>query len=98
LCRRAGDDEAITNRYYEMQAIGRRIGMTSPSLYKYLSVEGARLTLGHRCFKHAKPSTFNDTEDLTIRSLFPEDDETALAIIENNFADVLLKHVDDAPT
>jgi Protein of unknown function (DUF2971) len=72
--------------------------MTSPSLYKYLSVEGARLTLGNRCFKHAKPSTFNDTEDLTIRSLFPEDDETALAIIENNFTDVLLKHIDDAPT
>jgi hypothetical protein len=72
--------------------------VTSPSLYKYLSVEGARLTLGNRCFKHAKPSTFNDTEDLTIRSLFPEDDETALAIIENNFTDVLLKHVDDAPT
>jgi hypothetical protein len=72
--------------------------MTSPSLYKYLSVEGARLTLGNRCFKHAKPSTFNDTEDLTVRSLFPEDDEAALAVIENNFTDVLLKHVDDAPT
>jgi hypothetical protein len=72
--------------------------MTSPSLYKYLSVEGARLTLGNRCFKHAKPSTFNDREDITIRSLFPEDDETALAIIENNFTDLLLEHIDDAPT
>ena len=71
---------------------------TSAPLYKYLSVEGARLTLGNRCFKHAKPSTFNDTEDLTVRSLFPEDDETALAIIENGFTDLLLKHVDDVPT
>jgi hypothetical protein len=70
----------------------------SPPLYKYLNVEGARLTLGNRCFKHAKPSTFNDTEDLTIHSLFPEDDETALALIENNFTDILLKHVDEAPT
>lgn len=72
--------------------------MTSPPLYKYLSVVGARLTLGNRCFRHAKPSTFNDTEDLTIRGLFPEDDETALAIIENGFTDLLLRHVDDEPT
>jgi Protein of unknown function (DUF2971) len=71
---------------------------TSLPFYKYLSVEGARLTLGNRCFKHAKPSTFNDIEDLTVRSLFPEDDETALAIIENGFTDLLLKHVDDVPT
>jgi hypothetical protein len=71
---------------------------TSPPLYKYLSVQGAKLTLGTRCFRHAKPSMFNDLEDLTIRSLFPEDDETALAIIENGFTDLLLKHVDDAPT
>jgi len=72
--------------------------MTSPPLYKYLSVEGARLTLGNRCFRHAKPSTFNDTEDLTVRSLFPEDDEIALGIIENGFTDLLLNHVDDVPT
>jgi len=70
----------------------------SPPLYKYLSVTGARLTLGNRCFKHAKPSTFNDTEDLTVRSLFPEDDETALRIIEDGFTELLLKHVDDEPT
>ena len=72
--------------------------MTSPPLYKYLNIAGARLTLGNRCFRHAKPSSFNDTEDLTIRSLFPEDDETALAIIENGFTDLLLRHVDDEPT
>src|SRR5690348_14693477 len=72
--------------------------MTSPGLYKYLDVEGARLTLGNRCFKHAKPSTFNDVEDLTIRGLFPEDDETALATMENNFTDILVKHLDDVPS
>jgi hypothetical protein len=72
--------------------------MTALPLYKYLNIEGARLTLGNRCFKHAKPSTFNDTKDLTIRGLFPEDDETALAIIENNFTDVLVKHLDETPT
>lgn len=72
--------------------------MVTPPLFKYLNIQGARLTLGNRCFKHAKPSTFNDTEDLTIRSLFPEDDETALAIIENSFTDLLAKHVDDEPT
>lgn len=70
----------------------------APSLYKYLSVEGARLTLGNRCFRHAKPSTFNDLEDLTVRGIFPEDDETALAIIENNFTDILVKNLDRAPT
>lgn len=72
--------------------------MTAPGLYKYLDIEGARLTLGNRCFKHAKPSTFNDTADLTIRSLFPEDDETALAVIESSFTDVLVKHLDEAPS
>jgi Protein of unknown function (DUF2971) len=72
--------------------------MTAPPLYKYLDIEGARLTLGNRCFKHAKPSTFNDVEDLTIRGLFPEDDETALAIIENNFTDILVMHLDDVST
>ncbi len=46
--------------------------MTLPSLYKYFGVEGARLTLRNRTFKHAKPSDFNDTEDLTIQSVFPE--------------------------
>jgi hypothetical protein len=72
--------------------------MTLPALYKYLDVQGANLTLGNRTFRHAKASDFNDTEDLTIRSIFPEDDETALKEIENGFTDVLLKHLDDPPT
>jgi hypothetical protein len=43
--------------------------MALPPLYKYLDVQGAKLTLGNRTFKHAKPSDFNDTEDLTIQSI-----------------------------
>lgn len=72
--------------------------MTAPGLYKYLDIDGARLTLGNRCFKHAKPSTFNDTADLTIRGLFPEDDETALAVIESSFTDILVEHLQEAPS
>ena len=71
--------------------------MTLPPLYKYLDVQGARLTLKNGMFKHAKPSTFNDVEDLTIRSIFPEDDETALRQLEAGFHDVLLRHLDDEP-
>jgi hypothetical protein len=44
--------------------------MPLPPLYKYLDFQGAQLTLGNRTFKHAKPSDFNDTEDLTIQSTF----------------------------
>src|SRR6266404_5636 len=44
---------------------------------------GAKLTLGNRTFKHSKPSDFNDIEDLTVRSIFPESDEAALAEINN---------------
>jgi hypothetical protein len=65
------------------------VSMTQPPLYKYLDVNGAELTLKNKCLKHAKPSEFNDTEDLTIRSIFPEDDETALRQLEIGFVDVL---------
>ena len=40
--------------------------MVLPPLYKYLDVTGAKLTLQNGTFKHAKPSDFNDLEDLTI--------------------------------
>jgi hypothetical protein len=72
--------------------------MSLPPLYKYLNVEGAKLTLGNRTFKHAKPSDFNDIEDLTINSLFPEETEAALTRLSNGFTDVILKHLDDPPT
>jgi hypothetical protein len=72
--------------------------MTLPPLYKYLDIEGAKLTLQNGNFKHAKPSDFNDLEDLTIRSIFPESDEAALQEIKNNFTDVLLDNLDKAAT
>jgi Protein of unknown function (DUF2971) len=72
--------------------------MSLPPLYKYLNVEGAKLTLGNRTFKHAKPSDFNDLEDLTINSLLPEETEAALTRLSNGFADVILKHLNDPPT
>jgi hypothetical protein len=72
--------------------------MALPPLYKYLNVRGAKLTLGNRTFRHAKPSDFNDTEDLTIQSIFPEDLEAALQEQERHFTDVILRHLNDPPT
>lgn len=72
--------------------------MTLPPLYKYLDVSGAKLTLGNGTFKHAKPSDFNDTEDLTIQSIFAEDTEEALKKITSGFTDVILRHLDQEPT
>jgi Protein of unknown function (DUF2971) len=72
--------------------------MSSPRLYKYLDVQGAKLTLGNKNFKHAKPSDFNDLEELTVRSIFPEDEETALREMESGFTDVIMGHLDDPPT
>lgn len=72
--------------------------MSLPPLYKYLDVQGAKLTLGNRTFKHAKPSDFNDIEDLTIQSIFPEEIEIALKKLSNSFTDVIVKHLNDPPT
>lgn len=72
--------------------------MALPPLYKFLSVEGAKLTLGNNTFRHAKPSDFNDIEDLTVQSIFPEETEVALKKLEDGFLDVLLAHLNDTPT
>jgi hypothetical protein len=72
--------------------------MALPPLYKYLDLKGAKLTLGNSTFKHSKPSDFNDTEDLTIQSIFPEETEAALKKLENGFTDVILQHLNDPPT
>jgi hypothetical protein len=40
--------------------------MALPPLYKYLDVQGAKLTLGNRTFKHAKPSTFSSGVAVTM--------------------------------
>jgi hypothetical protein len=71
--------------------------MALPSLYKYLDIQGARLTLKNRTFRHAKPSMFKDTEELTAAGLFPEDYETALSLIQSSLIDILLKHIDEVP-
>jgi hypothetical protein len=81
------------------QAIRNRGTMADlPPLYKYLNVRGAKLTLGNRTFKHSKPSDFNDLEDLTIGSFFPESDEAALAVLNSGLSVILLKHLSDSPT
>ncbi len=72
--------------------------MALPPLYKYLDVQGAKLTLGNNTFKHAKPSDFNDTEDMTIQSIFPEDVEAALMTLSSGFTDVILKNLNEPPT
>ncbi len=72
--------------------------MALPPLYKYLDVQGAKLTLGNGTFKHAKPSDFNDVEDFTIQSIFPEATEAALTKLSNGFTDVILQHLNDQPT
>lgn len=58
--------------------------MPLPPLYKYLDVDGAKKTLGGQCFKHAKPSTFNDKEDLTVAGMFPGSLKEALPDISSS--------------
>jgi hypothetical protein len=72
--------------------------MTLPPLYKYLDVNGAKLTLGNRTFRHAKPSTFEDLEDMTIQSIFPEQVEVALAKLSNGCVDVMVENANVEPT
>jgi hypothetical protein len=72
--------------------------MALPALYKYLNVQGAKLTLGNRTFRHAKPSDFKDIEDMTVQSIFPEETEVALKRLSEGFTDVILAHLNDPPT
>lgn len=72
--------------------------MALPPLYKYLDVQGAKLTLGNGTFKHAKPSDFNDTEDLTVQSIFPEDIEAACKKASLGAIDVIAANLDRPPT
>src|ERR1700722_7422643 len=72
--------------------------MVLPPLYKYPNVQGAKLTLGNRTFRHAKPSDFNDIEDMTVQSIFPEETEVALKHLSEGFTDVVLAHLNDPPT
>ncbi|RTR33630.1 DUF2971 domain-containing protein [Shewanella atlantica] len=65
--------------------------MPLPPLYKYLNVMGAKLTLQNQCFRHAKPSTYNDTEDLTIRGVFDGELEDAWECLPEVLSDNLDK-------
>ena len=67
--------------------------MPLPPLYKFLDVEGAKKTLGNRCFRHAKPSSFNDTEDLTVAGIFRESAEEAIATMGACLIDVIMKNL-----
>jgi hypothetical protein len=72
--------------------------MGLPPLFKYLDVQGAKLTLGNGSFRHAKPSDFNDIEDMTVQSIFPEETEIALKKLSGGLNDVILAHLNDPPT
>jgi hypothetical protein len=54
--------------------------------------------LANRTFKHAKPSDFNDTEELTVQSIFSDETEVALRKLALGFPDVILEHLNDPPT
>lgn len=72
--------------------------MTLPPLYKFMGVDGAKATLCTRSFRHAKPCTFNDAEDVTIQSLFPEELAVALKSTAEALPGVLVSHIDNEPT
>lgn len=69
-----------------------------PPLFKYLDVNGANLTLTNRKFWHAKPSDFNDIEDMKVLCLFPEGELESLKIQSDNFTDIILRNLDKQPT
>jgi hypothetical protein len=60
--------------------------MALPPLYKYLNMDGAKKTLGDRCFRFAKPSEYEDLEDMTAQSLFPDELEAALTMLQDGLS------------
>lgn len=72
--------------------------MALPPLYKYLNVDGAKKTLENKCFRFAKPSEYQDLEDMKAASLFPEGLEEALKILQDGFVDVIVENPHAAPT
>jgi hypothetical protein len=72
--------------------------MALPPLYKYLDVDGAKKTLGNKCFRFSKPSEYKDLEDMTAQSLFPDELEAALAMLSDRFVDVIAQNPNAAPT
>lgn len=72
--------------------------MSLPPLYKYLNVQGAKLTLGNKCFRFAKPSQYDDLEDMTVQGLFPDKLEKALATMPDGFVDAIMANLYAPPT
>lgn len=72
--------------------------MILPPLYKYLDINGARLTLKNQTFKHSRPSDFSDKEDMTVISAFSDDINTACIKIQYSMIDCLAKNLDKEPT
>lgn len=72
--------------------------MSRVPLYKFLDPIGGKLTLGNGTFKHAKPSDFNDVEDLTVSGVFPGSIEDSLQEIEQNFAAIIIRNLECKPT
>jgi hypothetical protein len=64
------------------------------SLYKFLDVNGARLTLGNGAFRPAPPDTFNDVEDLTVAGVFPNTFEAVSSEISGSLIDVIADNLD----
>src|SRR5947207_2638083 len=73
--------------------------ISTPNFYKYLDINGSKLTLQNQAFRHSKPSDFIDKEDMTAISVFPYDDiKTTCIEIQNSIADCLTKNLDRNPT
>ena len=63
-----------------------------------MSVDGAKKTLDNRCLRFAKPSEYDDLEDMTAGSLFPDEIEAALTILSNEFVDLIVNNLNATPT
>src|SRR5690348_4075178 len=72
--------------------------MPLPPLYKYLDVQGAKLTLGNKCFRFYKPSDYKDLEAMTTQSLSPDKLEKALATMPDGFVDAIMANLYAPPT
>jgi len=65
--------------------------------FKYLDLNGAKLTLRNQTFRHAKPSSFNDSEDLTTAGVFLDLND-ALDKLPQAFIDVVVANLETQPT
>lgn len=69
-----------------------------PRLYKYLDPNGAILTLQNRCFRHAKPSDFEDDFDVTAVGVFRGNSEETATQFAEALPEVILKNLEKEVT